>query len=472
MTAATTVDLDFERALLDGVGRILLTPSDIARARDALLALATRTADAAPVAFKHKVTTVMATNARDLADDSDPRVAAAASNLARALQRDDEAAIAHRELLQTEVIRISQILGDRGCIIKGFCNARFYPSEYNRWMRDIDVFCPSWVDALELLDLLLRDGYEFDLDECSWVKADKSRGREMYGQIFLIRPQGDDFCRIDIHYGTYSVGYAGYLGLPTDGLMADHALGGTTVKVLEPRLIPLIAQSHALSDGYVAIKDINDFVALALAAPLDWKRIGEELAAHRLQPQASLLAKHVLSLYDHEDVVTAAKALIAGTGSPRFTLWQTHNRSWKLRAAVNTSFAARWRLRQGDGVRSAMIDAVRCYLFYVRRLDLAVRTRSPIERTFRALMAEPNLDDWELRPDACTLLIDADVVARVGGMARKTTRPEPVWSATPEPGIEVAHSDESTLVHMGGRTFVPTLDLIIPPSDAEVAAGV
>ena len=47
-------------ALLDGLGRLLLTPSDLARAREALLALASRTMDAAPVAFKHKVTTVMA----------------------------------------------------------------------------------------------------------------------------------------------------------------------------------------------------------------------------------------------------------------------------------------------------------------------------------------------------------------------------------------------------------------------------
>lgn len=34
MTMKVTVDLDFERTLLDGLGRLLLTPSDVDRARE------------------------------------------------------------------------------------------------------------------------------------------------------------------------------------------------------------------------------------------------------------------------------------------------------------------------------------------------------------------------------------------------------------------------------------------------------
>jgi Uncharacterised nucleotidyltransferase len=470
MTSKASVDLAYERALLDNLGRIWLTPKDRSKARSALLEIEARVDEAPPVAFKHKVTTIMAANARELSLDDDLTVAAAAARLAEALRHDDEDAHAHRQLLLTEVQRIAQILGDRGCIIKGFCNARFYPSNYDRWMRDIDVFCPSWPDALEFLELLLQDGYKFDLDECSWVKADEPRGREMYGQIFLIRPEGKDFCRVDIHYGTYSIGYAGYLDLPRNGFMSMVKVGQTTVKVLDAQLCPLIAQSHALSDGYVAIKDINDFVALAQSTQLDWQAIGQRLRVNQLHPQAALLARHTISLYDDPAVMAAAMALLSGTGSPRWSLWQTHNRSWGLRATVNSSFAARWRLGRGDGLQSGALDAVRCFLFYIRRLQLSVRHRSLAERAFRFLMAKPDLDTWALRPDACTLLIDADVVTRLANITRDSGTLGASWRDTSEPDIAITHADATTLVRMHHRVFVPTLDLIIPPVDAGAAA--
>lgn len=472
------VDVEFEQHLLDTLGRILLDDRDFLLARDCLLTLEQRLNEAPAVAFKHKVTTVMAANARLLSNDTDPTVAGAATRLASLLERDEQAALAHRELLLNEVERVSAVLGDRAVIIKGFCNSRFYPEQYVRWMRDIDLLCPSWTDALELLEALLSDGYEFDLQECSWVKADPDHGRDMYGQVFLIRPIGSDFSRVDIHFGTYSVGYAGYLRLP-DPLSEKLTLpSGQSINVLLSALCPLIAQAHALSDGYVSAKDINDFVAMSRSSDVDWRATGQILRAHQLQPQAARLARHSLKLYRDPKVTEAAKQLLSGLGEQR-SMWQTHNRDWTLRARVNTSFAYRWRLQQGGSYVRGLTDALRCFLFYIRRLDLTVRERSPRERLLRALMASPDLHRWRLRPDACTLLIDAGVVSKLAAetaadeVTSSTSGERTAWSPMEvAQGIAVGGPEGREVVRLGNRIFLPTLDLIIPPDHAMVASRV
>lgn len=473
MSANSTVDVAFERELLDSLGRLLLSDQDVQHAREGILKVQGRVTEAAPVAFKHKVTTIVSANARSLMADDDPAVASAAARLAAQLADDEEAALAHRALLLEEVQRISGQLGDRAVVIKGFCNARFYPIRYTRWMRDIDLLCPSWADALDLLESLLIDGYEFDLDECSWVKADPAHGRDLYGQIFLIRPIGTDFSRVDIHFGTYSVGYAGYLDLGKD-LFDQTSVGDSIINVLRAELCPLIAQAHALSDGYISAKDVNDFVALSTSREVDWKAIGALLRNHELHPQATRLANHILRLYDDQTVREAAQQLLQGLGTQSTrTMWQTHNRDWRLRARVNTSFAYRWRMRQGAHAAAGALDAMRCFLFYIRRLDLTVRDRSPRERLLRSLMATPDLQRWRLRPDACTLLIDAGVVRRLTNEQQAATSPLPVHVSSDfnvvEPGIAVGGTKGNEVVLLGSRAFIPTFDLIIPPEHAAMA---
>ena len=395
------------------------------------------------------------------------RFSAAGARLVDLLQGDTTVALMHRKLLQQELARIVEILGHSPVVLKGFCNARFYPPSYVRWMRDIDLLCADWDEALALLDKLLELGYRYDEDESPWVKADPSQGRNLYGQIFLIRPEGDDFCRVDIHYGTYSVGYSGYLDIDVDHASTAAEIDGAHIRVLKPEACILIAQSHALSDGYVAIKDVNDFVAMATSGEdLDWQAVGAALCQHRLTPQASLLARHVLSLYSEPRVISAAKALLEECGSPRWSLWQTHNRSWPLRAEVNASFAFRWHLGRGDRITRSACRATQCYLFYIRRLQLSVRPRSRRERLLRRLMATPDLGRWQLRPDACTLLIDAAVVQRLAANQSGRLDGKQGLAATVADGIELLTRDGYQYIRVRGRTFVPTLDLIIPPAQA------
>jgi hypothetical protein len=465
------VDVPFERVVLDGLGRILLSPEDLARAAEIVVRTGDRLGEIPAIAFKHKVTTIIAQNAETLRTHDNERVAATASKLADALAGDLADALHHRRLLEAELFEISELLGDRTTVLKGFCNARFYPQPYVRWMRDVDVLCASWEDAALLLNLLLERGYRYDQDESPWMKADEARGRRIYGQIFLIRPAGDDFCRVDIHFGTYSVGYSGYLDfdLAKAGMHAE--IGGRRVRVLKPEACVLIAQSHALSDGYIAIKDVNDFVAMATGSELiDWQQVGQRLRQHGLQPQAALLARHVSRLYTNERVRAAATQLLEACTPPRWTLWRTHDRSWRLRARVNASFAYRWHRLRGDGIATAVVRLGQCYLFYVRHLRLEVRTRSLRERLLRAVMAEPDLVRWRLRPDACTLLIDAEVVRRLNGAQGGDDAEN--WHPVAD-GIELAGDAGREYVRLGGRTFVPTLDLLIPPVQAAgLPAGV
>lgn len=468
----TRVDVPFERLVLDGIGRLLLEDQDVASAASALRQISERLPEVPAIAFKHKVTTVMYKNAQLLGQLTDAEVSATGARLVDLLEEDRGAALMHRKLLEQELARIVEILGHSPVVLKGFCNARFYPPRYVRWMRDIDLLCEDWDEALVLLDRLLELGYRYDEDESPWVKADLSRGRDLYGQIFLIRPEGGDFCRVDIHYGTYSVGYSGYLNIDLNQSSTTAEVGGRNVRVLKPGACILIAQSHALSDGYVAIKDVNDFVAMAISGEdLDWQAVGTALRQHRLTTQASLLARHVLSLYSEPRVISAAKALLEECGTPRWSLWQTHNRSWRLRAQVNASFAFRWHLSRGDRATRAACRAVQCYLFYIRRLQLSVRPRSRRERLLRRLMATPDLGLWHLRPDACALLIDAAVIQRLAADLSGQQDGKQGLAATVADGIEVLTRDGYQYIRVRGRTFVPTLDLIIPPGQAAALPG-
>lgn len=461
------VDVRFERIVLDSVGRILLGPVDRRNAAASLVSVADRIGEIPAVVFKHKVTTIAATNAAVLSDSSDARVTQVASTLQRLLRPDYEAAMRHRALLEAELGRLANVLGQSAVVLKGFCNARFYPNGYVRWMRDIDLMCDTWADAMGLLERLLEVGYQYDRDESSWVKADHRRGRPLYGQIFLIRPEGEDFCRVDIHYGTYSVGYSGYLDLDIIASSTLEQVADHPVRVFEPEACLLIAQSHALSDGYVAVKDVNDFVSIAVSRPeVDWAAAGCRLRGYRLAPQAALLARHVASLYTDHRVVGAAKTLLAALDTPRRTLWQTHNRNWTLRAVVNTSFAYRWHRHIGDPTVLSAWRALQCFAFYIRRLELAVRPRSFAERLLHRMMARPDLRMWRLRPDACTLLIDSAVVA---ALAAEPDVDGPVEAVAVDDGIRVLSRRGFDFVAVRGRVFVPTLDLLIPPAQAACA---
>jgi Uncharacterised nucleotidyltransferase len=467
------VDVDFERLVLDGLGRLLMDEQDLGVAAYALNAASQRLPEIPAVLAKHKVVPIAATN---LARLKERQLAGPfAGELLLLLEEPLNAALRHRRLLLDELQRLtaqSAVLRD-AILLKGFSNGRFYPVPYTRWMRDIDLFCRDWPTAQLLADQLLADGYAFDTAESPWVKADRRHGRDIYGQIFLIKAIGDDFSRIDVHFGTYSAGYSGYLKPALHDAAVPHDVGGSVLLALEPAECLLVAAAHTLSDGYVSAKDTNDLVAMACARPeVDWRSAAEVIASHSLAPQVKLLVDHALSLYGAPLVRQACQLLLAGLeAAPTRVPWQTHNRDWGLRARVNSEFAYRWERSLGKSAVSAARTAAQCYLFYIRRLRLEVRPRSPRERLLRALMPAPDLARWNLRPDACVLLIDADVVRAldVQDTSNGDAGAPPRRLNAPAEGIAVLERGGHLYLQVVGRTYVPTLDLLIPPPHARFA---
>lgn len=471
------VDLGFERIVLDGIGRLLVDDHDLAAAARAVDRLSGRADEFPGVLLKHKVATIAAKNlellvSRDLVES------AAASALEHALSPEVDRANQHRDMLEEQVREVAlatvdaDLAWDDVIILKGFSNGRFYPSPYRRWMRDIDLFTESWTDAHRLVEQLLRRGYEFDRSESPWVKADDGNGQGLYGQVFLVRPTGEHVARVDVHFGTYSIGFAGYLQTSLRDLSTTMTLGAGTVRVLRPEGCVLLAQAHALSDGYVSIKDVNDFVAIAVSGEsVDWSRVAVELRSHELTPQAKLLALHCSALYDNAHVRVAADSLARATSSRRRSTSRVHDRDWNHRARVNASFAFRWARRvRGQRLAGSAWAALLCYCFYVRRLSLAVRRRTAVEHLLHFIMPKPALREWRLRPDACTLLIDAGVVQALVDGPPLTT----VHAAQAVPvaeGIEVLIAGSRDFVRMNGRTYVPTLDLLIEPDCAASVPG-
>jgi hypothetical protein len=464
-----TADVAFESLVLDGLGRLLLDDADLAAASAALAAAAPRLAEIPALAKKHKVTTVIAANAEAL---TAANAGAEAAALRELLAADMRAAVHHRQLLENELPTLASALAGGAVLIKGLASARHYPPPYARWMRDIDVLCRSWTDAMSLLAELAERGYRLDPDESPWIKADPANGTDLYGQIFLVRDTGDDFCRVDVHFGTYSVGYSGYLDVDWAALTSSADIGGLNVPVLRQEAALLLALAHALSDGYIAVKDVNDFAAAAVGrAPVDWELVAREIRRHRLEPQGLLLARHCLALYADARVADAATRLAACCAGARIGGWRTHDRSWGRRALVNADFTYRWQRGRGDTIGHAAWRTVQCYLFYRRRMALAVRARSPREAVLHKAMRQASLREWRLSPDACTMLIDAQVVRDLAPPRDGAAPVRPASAVSVAPGIDVVTADGHDFVRLQGRLFVPTTDALVTPAQAAAVPG-
>lgn len=375
--------------------------------------------------------------------------------------------LAHRRLLAAELDGLRRISAERGLratVIKGVNNARFYQDPYPRWSRDIDLFLPTWRETYELLTALRRRGYVFDERECPWVKAEPARGREEYGQLFLILRTDAGTARVDIHFGTYSVGSGEYLrcGLAdfTEPLpqASDGLLG------LDPTGALLVMSAHALSDGYVSVKDVNDTVEIARnRLPVDWERLAREVEAHALGPQVRLLGEYLERRYETPTVRQFGGRLTAAARCRGRSLWAVHDRRWARRAALNAGHAFRAARATGRGTPAACRGAVRCYVHYVRRLTVDTGRRSLADRLLLRLMARADLTRWRLRPDACPTLVHSEHPALAAAAAvpprRLPAGARPGLRPTGLPGVAVGGSfPDAQIVAIGDDVFACSWD--------------
>ncbi|MFF7546452.1 nucleotidyltransferase family protein [Streptomyces canus] len=418
-----------------------------------------------------------------LAADGPAEHRSTAAELAGWFTDELEERAAHLRLLGAELSWIASRpeVTDTGlAVIKGFNNIRFYSDPAPRWSRDLDLFVPDWEAAYALLTVLRRRGYNFDEQECPWFKAEPRRGRAEYGQVFLVRRQGDRYSRVDIHFGTYSVGFGEYLRCPLTDFY-EPAAPGASYGGLDPTGSLLVMFAHALSDGYVSVKDVNDSAAIALTrgADVDFAVLAREVRRHALQPQALLLGRHLARRYRDKAVVSFAASLRQAAGDGRRSLlWRAHDRNWHRRAVVNADHAFRAASSLRRGPLQALRRAVQCLVFYDRRLSVRVGTRSPAQRLLLRLMARTDVTRWRLRPDACPTVIHTAHPALARALSQRSAtdgpgRPAPVLRPAPVRGVLTGGSPaEGQIMVIGGDVFVCSWDQVVEEREAALTARV
>ncbi|MEU9244794.1 nucleotidyltransferase family protein [Streptomyces sp. NPDC048385] len=386
----------------------------------------------------------------------------------------------HLRLLRSELAWLAgqpEVAGAGLAVIKGFNNARFYVDPSPRWSRDIDVYVPDWAACLAVVRLLRERGYVFDEEECPWFKAEFEHGRTEYGQLFLVRVDGARFSRVDIHFGTYSVGAGDYLDFPLTDFYEPVApdLGYQGVN---PTGTLLVMFAHALSDGYVSVKDANDTVSLALTRDdVDFGRLAREIRRHSLEPQALLLADHLTRLYRDPRVGGFARSLRRAAGGGRTSpLWRMHDRNWHRRAAVNAVHAYRSALRRRRGPLVAARRAGQCAVFYNRRLSVTLSDRTLPQQLLVRLMARTDLTRWRLRSDACPTMIHTGHPALTGVTPDTSATPDgsatglPRLRPTPATGVRVGGTfPDRQLVAIGDDVFLCSWDQVVSSRDAALA---
>ncbi|MEV1049965.1 nucleotidyltransferase family protein [Streptomyces sp. NPDC049887] len=386
----------------------------------------------------------------------------------------------HLGLLSQELAWLAEqpeVAGADLAVIKGFNNARFYRDPSPRWSRDVDVYVPHWAACLAVVRLLRERGYVFDEEECPWFKAEFEHGRAEYGQLFLVRAEEGRFSRVDIHFGTYSVGAGEYLDFPLTDFYEPVApdLGYQGVN---PTGTLLVMFAHALSDGYVSVKDVNDTVSLALTRDdVDFGRLAREIRRHSLEPQALLLADHLTRLYRDPRIGGFAWALRRAAGGGRTSpLWRMHDRNWHRRAAVNAVHAYRSTLRRRRGPLVAARRAGQCAVFYNRRLSVTLNDRTLPQQLLVRLMARTDLTRWRLRSDACPTMIHTGHPALTGVAPDRLAAPDgsavglPRLRPTPAAGVRVGGTfPDRQLVAIGDDVFLCSWDQVVSHRDAALA---
>jgi hypothetical protein len=473
---------DFERTVLNTYCAVDRGDRSRTEAERSLPLLRGREAEVRAILTRHKALIFFEHSMSVLTDHVGKEALRAIQSTVTALADEITRWRLHQEMLcrELEWLRQSPMPSGHGVVvIKGVNNSRFYPDPTVRWSRDIDLFIPTWSDSVLVVDLLRKRGYVPDHQECAWVKADSRNGRREYGQFFLVRQHDNGYLRLDLHFGTYSIGYADYLRRPLTDFsdVRDHKTGRLGAVNATGSLLLLLA--HSLSDGYVSIRDANDAVAMCRSsAQVEWTVLGEEIHRHSLGPQTRLLASHLLRQYRDDEAVTEyAHRLASAARSMLPSIWAMHNRNWQRRALVNALHSFRSTLRRGGSIWRAVERAIRCYAYYSRRLHIRVGRRSLLAWLLLGLMAKSDLTRWNLRADACPLLVHANhtavAEAAVGRSDPQDGRRSPPYTLSkPMDGVElVCRRGVCIAVRIGRDVFLLSWDQIISDEQAEYAVA-
>ena len=341
----------------------------------------------------------------------------------------------------TAVLAEAPALGAR--IMKGLALREHHRRPELRHEGDIDLHVPEWNAALATSRWLRQRGWVWDTTEFSWLKS--TDGGHLYGQLTLVLPDNDDpISRVDLHIGPYSVGHAG--NMPLAGWRDTTVLGVPAQEPDRETTLALIA-AHALNDGVMSMKDINDLYELLVRENrTDWATV-EELCR---SAQAVDVLAQLLALTGQ---IYPELGLPAGAVNGPLAL--------SLTPAERADRAARYAYRD-ERARGADDDAA---------IAVAEEARRYYSADLRPRVAPPGSPVPPRNRQTCCRLLPASTwESLAANVSLDRADDVPIDETQWEPGLTLITQGPGTVLRAGDEIFVPTVWGEVHPSSLALAS--
>ncbi|MFD3649851.1 nucleotidyltransferase family protein [Streptomyces cyaneofuscatus] len=331
-------------------------------------------------------------------------------------------------------------------VMKGLALASHYDEPLSRHMGDVDLHSSDWPSVVAFCRRVTERGWVWDVTEFPWVKWDKGT---LYGQLSLVMPDNrDPVARIDLHVGPYSVGPNGrvyHLGR-AEGTALD-----VPSRLCDPVTLAVILVAHAANDGFLSLKDLNDFAALTAGGDLDAAPLAEACRAFGCEAILDQIRGTAAALRTMNAPGDTATLLTRATVGP-LTLLPPEGRN---RARLAGRFAYRLSRLDGDSVLGALRAAGSSYRYY--GADLSVRPGQPSAR----------MESRWRRPDVCWRLVPPESWPAAEGA---DAAGGPSASEELADGVARHTRGSAVAVTLASQVFVPTVWGEVSPESVRLAS--
>ena len=208
--------------------------------------------------------------------------------------------LTHR-LLQEQTRLAKRFLADRidalfikGCALEALS---IYPAGSHRVMKDIDILVPDWRTAWNAMSILAEWGYTI-LNTVA-LRPSQANQRLLNGTLEAARYEGSTRIKISVVVSPFMITITEDLHIDLWQDAIEVASEGVTFRIpsIEHTLLLLIA--HGLQDGFIRLRDVNDFAMLLEKGgrELDWYLVERHLKRNGLVCQLLRLLRWLDRLY-------------------------------------------------------------------------------------------------------------------------------------------------------------------------------
>ncbi|TDD85023.1 nucleotidyltransferase family protein [Actinomadura rubrisoli] len=337
-------------------------------------------------------------------------------------------------------------------VIKGLSLREHYADPELRHIGDLDLHVPDWESARQITRVLRERGWRWDTHEFPWIKW--TDGGSLYGQLTMVLPDNEDpHSRVDLHIGPFSVGHSTLM--PLVGWRPRDVLGVPSVVPCAESEIALIG-AHAVNDGLLSMKDVNDaHVLLSRHAGVDWGAVEE-------------LCRGAGALKAMGEILSAAARVYPGTTVPAWagdarrsgdTYLSTGEEPPGVRADRVRRLALDDERARGRDASLAERVAEEAYAYFTA--DLTPRLDAPVP-------AAP--DGPHRRRDLCWRLLPKETWQGLADRAAPHAgAPGPTSDQELASGMRLVRSGKGTVVALDGEVFVPTVWGAVEPESTVLA---